>query len=94
MSNAQLMEAAGISRSYASMILKGKRPCPPSVAIKVYRRFGARIGPLQAASDAEIDIFEKLYGVDTAHDADDSEAAEAPSSHSDDPNMTGGRPLA
>lgn len=72
--NAQVMDAAGISASYASMILKGRRPCPPLVAAKVYQRFGHRMGPLLAATDDEIAAFIKLNGL--GHELGDTAAAD------------------
>ena len=79
------MDAAGISASYASMILKGRRPCPPLVAAKVYQRFGHRIGPLLTATEDEIAAFIKLNGL--AHELSDT-ATDEEASPSKSTNLT------
>ena len=46
------------------MILNGRRPCPPHVAIKVFQRTGCKIGPLKSATEPEIAAFIRLHGLD------------------------------
>ena len=53
--------AAGISASYASDILKGKRAPSAKKAIQIYRRTGRRFGILTGAADDEIARIEKLF---------------------------------
>ncbi len=78
---ARLRDIAGISPSYASMILNGKRPCPPEMAIKVYRQTGQRIGPLEQATIEEISVLEKFHGggIDPLHAQTSTAAQHTPS---------------
>lgn len=62
----ELSEAVGISQSYASMILsdetdpaKSRSPAMP-LAIKIFRRFGLKFGPIAHATDDEIDLLDRL----------------------------------
>lgn len=55
-----LSEAAGISPSYASMILNGQRDWTRPIALAVFRRTGSRFGPLVGASDDEIAVLAKF----------------------------------
>lgn len=59
---AALMAQAGCSYSYAAKMLGGDRPITIPVAISVFRSSGERIGPLEQATDHEIDILEKFCG--------------------------------
>ena len=49
-----------ISVPYASQLLSGQRPWTRPLAIAAYRKTGSRLGPLIAATDAEIDVLERF----------------------------------
>lgn len=49
----ELSEAAGISPSYASMILGGQREPPPELAALIFREFGLRLGIFVGLDDAD-----------------------------------------
>lgn len=59
---ATLRAAAGISKSYASEILSGKRQPSPALAIKIYRETGHRFPPIADLPDARIDTLERMLG--------------------------------
>ncbi len=50
-----LAERVGISGSYASQILNGRRPCPQDVALAAFRAFGVRLGLLAEMTEADLD---------------------------------------
>lgn len=54
-----LGRAAGISRSYACEILKGRVP-PMDRAIEIFRKTGSKFGALKGLSDSEIGALEAL----------------------------------
>ena len=56
----QLVNDGVLSQPYASQITTGKRKPSQSLAIKIYRRTGMKLGPIAHASDAEIDTLEKV----------------------------------
>lgn len=47
----ELSAAAGITPSYASMILNRKRPVPPMVAATMFRVFNVKFGIFEGLSD-------------------------------------------
>jgi transcriptional regulator with XRE-family HTH domain len=49
-----LSDAAGISVSYASMILSGRRQPPLSTALSIYDKTGLQFGPLKGATTEDI----------------------------------------
>lgn len=55
-----LAELLAISLPYASQLLSGARPWPRKLAIAAYRKTGAKLGPIAAATDAEIDVLERF----------------------------------
>jgi transcriptional regulator with XRE-family HTH domain len=58
----ELCAATGISQSYASMILGGTRTPALPLAIKIYRKLGRKLGPIAKASEADIEVLERLQG--------------------------------
>jgi len=50
----------GISKGHASEILSGNAAPSQRLAIKIYRRFGLKLGPIAHATAAEIGTLEKL----------------------------------
>ena len=55
---------AGISISYASDILNGKRTPTPRMALQIYRRTKRKVGPLNGATLADIRAMARLLGED------------------------------
>lgn len=55
-----LVEAAGISPSYASMILSGDRTPPRPLAIRIYRETGWKASCLASLSNDDIDVLERV----------------------------------
>ncbi len=62
--NQIMTEALGCSKSYASQVLSGKygHKITIPIAISVYRKAGLKIGPIEFATDAEIDTLDKYCG--------------------------------
>ena len=56
----ELATRAGISVSYASEMLAGKRTPSPRLAIDIYRRSGRKFGVIADANDADIDALDRL----------------------------------
>lgn len=59
-STSELAEKAGISKSYASEIVNGKRPPSRGLAIHIFRQTGWKPEPIAMLTDAEIDDLERL----------------------------------
>lgn len=59
---ATLARNAGISVSYASMILSGQRPPSLTTAISIFRKTGRKFGPIATATDEDIEVMERVYG--------------------------------
>lgn len=59
-----MVEATGMSKSYASQILSDRWPHQITIpiAISVFRHCGKLIGPLVGASPEEVDVLEKYVG--------------------------------
>lgn len=70
-----LSEAAGISRSHASMILGGRRKATTSIALDVFRKKGIRLGLLADLTDADLD---RLCGERKVHTCQDGAATAPP----------------
>ena len=49
----------GISQSYASQLSRKKRKPGLRKAIKIFRRIGVKLGPIERSTDGEIDVIEK-----------------------------------
>lgn len=60
---AELSAAAGISLSYAHMILNEKRTPSLTTAIHIFRKTGHKFGPIANASDDQIEVMAQVYGV-------------------------------
>lgn len=58
----ELKEAMGISLSYASMILNGRREPPVALALRIHSRFGVKLGCLTSASDNDIAALRRVHG--------------------------------
>jgi transcriptional regulator with XRE-family HTH domain len=56
----ELAAAIGVSTPYASQLLSGVRIPPVPTAIKVFRAIGLKLGPIQGASDDEIDVLSRF----------------------------------
>lgn len=56
-------DEAGISVSYASEIVRGKRTPSRSLAISIYRKTGRKFGPISALPDTDIDTLERIEGI-------------------------------
>jgi transcriptional regulator with XRE-family HTH domain len=52
--------ALGVSRSYASEIVNGKRNPSLHLAVKIYRKLGVKLGPIANATPAEISAIERV----------------------------------
>ncbi len=57
---ADLLAAADISQSYASMILNGDRAPSRPLAIRLFRKTGWKHPVIAALGDAEIDVLEGI----------------------------------
>lgn len=55
-----LHEGLGVSKGHASEILSGETSPSLKLAIKIFRRFGTKLGPIAGASKIEIDTLEKV----------------------------------
>ncbi len=60
MTPAELSKAAGINRTYAWQIVKGKRKPSLPVAITIYDTTGVQYGPLEGLTKREIEAARKL----------------------------------
>jgi transcriptional regulator with XRE-family HTH domain len=65
----------GISESYAHEILNGKRTPSRRLAISIYRKTGRKLGPIDALSDDDIDVLERIEGAQASTPADQERAA-------------------
>lgn len=52
--------AAGISVPYASQLLSGVRDPSRSLALRIFRATGRKLGPIANATDAQIEVLEAL----------------------------------
>jgi transcriptional regulator with XRE-family HTH domain len=59
---AELAEQAGISPSYAHMILSGDRTPSLTTAISIFRKTGLKFGPIKTATDDDIEVMARVYG--------------------------------
>lgn len=55
-----LARACGISVPFASQVITGAKSLPRGLAIKIWRTFGVKLGPIAAATDDEIDVLERF----------------------------------
>lgn len=53
-------EAGGVTNGFASLVLRGEKPMPKRVAIRVWRKTGLKLGPIAQATDEEIAVLEKF----------------------------------
>ncbi len=55
----ELQTRAGISKGYASDLLAGNKRPSPSMALRIFRAAGVKLGPLAPLTDDEIAVFER-----------------------------------
>lgn len=58
----KLSQAVSISVPYASQIIKGVRTPPQTMAIRIFRATGHKLGPIADATEAEISVLERFQG--------------------------------
>ena len=58
----ELHKAAGISLGYASMILAGERNPSATLAAKIYRETGLKLGLFETLSDADAAVAARIHG--------------------------------
>jgi transcriptional regulator with XRE-family HTH domain len=58
----ELHEAAGISLSYASMLMSGDRKPSATLAAKIYKETGLKLGVFEALSDADARVAARIHG--------------------------------
>ena len=63
MTPTELSEAAGISQSYASMILSGDRKPPLGRALAIYDKTGLQFGPLTGKTPEQVEKLREAYKV-------------------------------
>lgn len=56
----QLQTRAGISKGYASDLLAGNKKPSPSMAVRIFRATGLKLGPVAGLTDDEIALLEKI----------------------------------
>lgn len=59
LSLAQRLMAAGVHKSHAYQLAQKSSP---RVALRIFKRTGIRIGPLEQATDEEIKVLERIEG--------------------------------
>lgn len=52
--------AVSISVPYASQILAGRRQPSTGVAVRIFREFGVKLGPIANASESDIAALERI----------------------------------
>ena len=57
---AERLRSIGISESYASQIMNGRRKPSLPLALKIHRELGVQLGPIAAASADDIKALERL----------------------------------
>lgn len=57
-----LMDATGISRTYAHYILSGERTPARPLAIRIYRATNWKTSPLEGVTEEQIDVLEAVEG--------------------------------
>lgn len=60
LSDDQIAEVMCCSRPYVTMMRLGRRAIPIDFSLRLYAETGARIGPIQNATDAEITVLDKF----------------------------------
>jgi transcriptional regulator with XRE-family HTH domain len=61
-----LVEAVGISPSYASMILSGERTPPPSLAAAIWQKTGWKLGIFESLTDDDAKVAARIHGAAAA----------------------------
>lgn len=56
----ELSRSTGISLPYASQVLSGARTPSRATAIRIWRRTGLKLGPIRLATDADLEVLERL----------------------------------
>lgn len=55
------LQRIGVSKPYAHQIARGHKPSV-TMALRIWRGLGAKVGPLTGLSDEEIAVLEKMHG--------------------------------
>lgn len=56
----QIADVMGCSRPYVTLMRLGKRAVPMDFALRLYTETGARLAPIQDATDAEIAVLARF----------------------------------
>ncbi len=62
MTPTELQAKAGISKGYASDLLAGHKKPSASMALRIFRTTGVKLGPIANLADDEVAVFERVYG--------------------------------
>lgn len=63
---AMQLQQIGVKKSHAYMIAWGKRSPSLSLALRIHREIGIKLGPLAEATDREIKTLDKVVARDEA----------------------------
>lgn len=58
----ELQVRAGISKGYASDLLAGNKKPSPTMALRIFKATGVKLGPIAGLSEPEIAVLEKMHG--------------------------------
>jgi DNA-binding transcriptional regulator YdaS (Cro superfamily) len=64
---AKLAEALGVNKSYVNRAIRGG--LRPALAIRIYRKWGHKLGPIEGATGAQIEAIERVALRRSAEDA-------------------------
>lgn len=56
----------GISESYASQLVNGRRVPSMPLALRIHHEIGAKLGPLDGVDDADIPALRRVHGLEAA----------------------------
>ena len=62
----ELVDALGISPSYASMILSGERIPPPGLAATIFAKLNLKLGIFEGLSDEDAEVAVRIHGAKAA----------------------------
>lgn len=62
----ELVDALGISPSYASMILSGERIPPPGLAAAIFAKLNLKMGIFKDLSDEDAETAARIHGAKAA----------------------------
>lgn len=58
---AERLRAIGVSESYASQIVNGRRPPSMKLALRIHSEVGEKLGPLADVADDDIPALRRAY---------------------------------